>query len=426
MSGVQNPPPETDRMVCPTCGSPYAFSAEVVGREFACTNCGSRFRAGAQRATVFVAAGPRAGDTQVARRPSQAERAAEIKRKTELHVRSVSKNLSSLASRVLDRIEDSQADQPTSLSGRIDPGISATVRVREDQATTRRNNARSGRLPPKRTASSRRLKPAGGEGTVGDISPAVTTGEGARIARTRQRWMLALGGLVLVVAVVVFVTVDGSPQRQALRDYQNTSKEVSSIGQRIAELQLHSPLGSGAITPIVNVGRARVGRIGQVNGGTLRVVLGDWRPFGQTGLWLSAGSLPRAVEVAAEGDHGEGLSLKELLASRGVEVRDLAEMQVAVRQGIGGVGGDLVAEFLAAPAASSEARPGLPDLLGRLAAGVLPEAIEFAPFSGTDGILLFPIGEPVVTAYRGLLVRVVGPPDWDGRWRVARLEAASR
>jgi hypothetical protein len=461
------PPPENDRMACPGCGAHYGFSQAIVGQRFQCAQCQCRFEVAVDRSTRPVAtprpatsrssatpvAGPGPGPnnaTTTASGPQEASvsgRQAVAGRRSKSQtvrlnaeqIQRVNQSLSQLAARAAGSDPDEGMPTAATPSGpalvtarssrRLGTVTASHDAPASDNKTSSVRSGSSVRRPSAvATRSSSRLKPATRRlerkgGQVGDLGPAVTTGEGEEAGRTYRNHVLVGLVVALLVAIVASFYIVRDPRRTALTTFSGGGFDPS---QRITAMQGRSPAGGRAITPIEHLIHARFGPVQHINLASVLAIFGGHLPIDPGRSWERLGSNPPDVH-----DHTALLArLAEQVPAEQLPLLDalLSATPVGPRVHIhekratpDGKSIELRDVHLYEPRPSSAGVPTLGELLAR---GRVPVRLEACTFSGDDGRLLHPVLEALPTAYSGWMVRFRGP-GFDGQWRVAVLNAVT-
>lgn len=273
------------------------------------------------------------------------------------------------------------------------------------------------------------------EGAVGNLGPAVLTNYGDNEARNDRIW--ALGGAVLLVVIValVWLLTSSSAERAALEAFTEPDPTWRPP-RRMQQQQQRAWIADPALPIILNMDEAEIGPSRRVDLGPLRALVQQ----SLTGHVLLRDHRVYVPEARREASLGvlakleDGVEALAALHTAGIPAKPAAALSPAlVERGMSERDAELVAWLINGDTALT----GDNWIRDQVLAGNVPQALELARFTGSDGRILQRRGQTKYGSedgitYRGRLLRFDG---WKGpqggkadigAWHVLDVQVAGR
>jgi len=407
---------------CPHCGASYPVKPVLVGRAVRCTTCKHPFKLREDGIADKVADAPASVAAPVpatpppAAAPEPAMRApAPSDRPPTDRVPTASITRGSRTERLTKQQEDARRSMAASLANAASGALSAETVKREAEAEKK----------AERKKSAIKSDAAGAEGRVGQIGPAVLTGDGAREHHNNLVWLLGAIGGVGALCALVFLFSLKTPQRRAINHYTSMVEgERARYPERIPAIQERAWVVG--VPPLTDPGRVKIGATRTIPFLPAREMFAN-RLKGMT--YLPATQLWTTPERGADIDKVWSARKDRAATLAAVQARKIPvidQRAVATDLEAAGWNADDVGLLLDLMQANTD-RNGTNWIAKKLLAGELPDAIEVTTFAGVKATRLVDLGGMYRSRevdYSGRLLHFVGE-GWPKEWKVFEIKTTS-
>jgi hypothetical protein len=453
--------------VCPHCGASYPRKPVLVGRPVRCTTCKNAFRLRedgiadkvemAEPAPATAAAAPSpvaAAPLQAVAPPAPVPRPEPLAKPSAPKLQSTGWGLD-LDVEVEEPAPARSAPPPAAAAAppaakapppAVIPTPAPGAGRKSERMTAQQMEARRAMAATLSTSMSAALKSeavkredqagkakAKTEGRVGQIGPAVFTGQGVEEARDRRR--LVLGVLVagLVIAGLWWLLFTDSPQRAGLMAYTaevdptriRSGERVQAIQQR-AWLTGLPPAYVGA-PPMIDMNDARIGSTRTLNfapAKDLLVSLKGLEAVDPGPVWVPPERVAAVEELRRPDQKTEAFIAAVLKREKKAISHPELLDRLAKATGMQKEDAEVVDLLLRGRTAAD----GSNAIAKRWLDGDVPQSLQLVNFTGSRGLLLLSRGQNFKTAevgYRGRLLRFNGP-GWPEEWKVLTIQTELR
>jgi hypothetical protein len=270
------------------------------------------------------------------------------------------------------------------------------------------------------------------EGRVGQIGPAILTGEGVKDARSSRLILLGSIVVVLVLAGLGWLVFTDSPERAGLSAY---TAEVDPAriraGERVLAIQQRAwlvglPPANVGTPPLIDLHDARIGSSRTIKLAAAKDVIATIKglvPVEPGPVWVPPERVG-ALEELRRPDQKPAAFVAAVLKREKKAVGHTAFLEALVQTGMTEEDAQVVDLFLRGRTDAE----GNNSIAKRWLEGDVPATMQVTRFYGSRGSMLLSRGQTFKTAdveYDGKLVRFTGE-GWPQEWKVLTIDAKMR
>ncbi len=425
---------------CPHCGATYPRSPKLVGRLVRCTGCKQVFVLGEDGIARPDAPAP--GPVAPARlTPPASDPSSALQSPQSVPpVKAVAETASSAPPR-----PDADNAARTGTTRRTVSQRLAKVKTekfeqqRREMATSLNSVIATAIEQHDSRAEAEQAKKKKAEGQVGEIGPAILTGEGEREARERRGWAVGCAVALVALALVLWLILRHSPEQRALDAFcAGVDQADNRYGRRAPAIMArsvvqHDESNRVVSAPFISLPQVRFQKPRQIPFVKIRPFLAEYAALvrlDQPAGWVKADRRDEIVKFWAAFPNQN--LLEDMCRKNGIVLQTTQQIRASLTAGgLDEDSSDLVWFLLTARARANTGTAHPNPIAARLLADALQAeegkpslvAIEWLVFSGRKGSLLFDPGakyQVVNRDFRGRLIRLV-EKSGRGSWAVLDL-----